>query len=166
MKIAIELLLNGDSCDVLVRPAETLLDVLRNHLTLMGAKRGCNGGACGACNVLVDGRTVRSCLAIAANMEGQAITTIEGLADGDGTLSIVQQAFLDAGAIQCGFCMPGMIMSVTELLEREPRADRETIRAGIAGNLCRCSGYVKIIQAAELAVTRISSSNANEKRVG
>lgn len=135
----------------------TLLDVLRDGLGLTGAKRGCNVGICGACNVLVDGLLVRSCLSLAVAVADRSITTVEGLATQEGP-SLVQQAFIDAGAIQCGFCMTGMIMSATALLAENPSPTREDIRVAISGNLCRCSGYVKVIEAIELAATRLATA--------
>lgn len=142
----VELSINGEPHEVRADGATTLLDVLRGAAGLNGAKRGCNQGVCGACNVLLDGKAVRACLVLAAGAEGRQITTVEGLAQ-DGELSPVQQAFLDAGAVQCGFCMPGMVISATALVQDNPKAGIEEIRSAIAGNLCRCSGYVKVVDA-------------------
>jgi aerobic carbon-monoxide dehydrogenase small subunit len=141
------LVVNGEPRDVLAPVATTLLDVLRGPLELTGTKRGCNHGVCGACTVLIDGKLARSCLALAADLGEQAITTIEGLADERG-LSTVQQAFVDAGAVQCGFCTPGFVMAMTSLLAGNPHPTRDEIRLGLSGNLCRCSGYIKIVDAA------------------
>jgi carbon-monoxide dehydrogenase small subunit len=153
--LAVLLQVNGESRAVAVPARRTLLDALRDQLGLTGAKKGCNAGLCGACNVLIDGDVMRSCLCLAAGAADRAITTVEGLAV-DGRPSVVQQAFLDAGAIQCGFCMTGMIVSATALLRHNPKPSRDDIRTAISGNLCRCSGYVKVIEAIELAVARLA----------
>ncbi|GAB4070871.1 (2Fe-2S)-binding protein [Ancylobacter sonchi] len=155
--VLVSLSINDEVRPVAIPIDRTLLDVLREDLRLTGAKRACEAGACGACNVLIDGHTARSCLTLAADLEGCAVRTIEGLAQ-DGVPSVVQQAFLDAGAIQCGFCMPGMIMSATELLADNPSPTIAEIRTGISGNLCRCSGYVKVIEAIALAARRLAPS--------
>ena len=144
--IPIMLSVNGEQRPAFVRPWDTLLHVLREELRLTGSKRGCNQGVCGACSVLVDGEVVRGCLSLAVNCTGTEITTIEGLAHG-GELSPVQQAFLDEGAVQCGFCMPGMVLAASALLDENPAPDDDEIRDGLSGNLCRCSGYAKVIQA-------------------
>jgi len=153
MPVALSVCVNGEERALAVPTHRTLLDILRNELALTGTKKGCNAGTCGACNVLVDGAPMRSCLCLAMTVANKNVTTVEGLANG-ATLSIVQQAFLDAGAIQCGFCMPGMIISATALLSENQRPTRDEIRTAISGNLCRCSGYVKVVEAIELAVTR------------
>ena len=144
-----DLKINGDIHQVRADGATTLLDVLRQQIGLNGAKCGCNQGLCGACNVLLDGKAVRSCLVIAATAIDCEIETIEGL-EQNGELSPMQQAFLDTGAVQCGFCMPGMVMSATALARENPEADVEEIRNAISGNLCRCSGYVKVVDAVRL----------------
>ncbi len=144
--IPITLNVNGRARQMFVQPWHTLLQVLREQVSLTGAKRGCNQGVCGACSVLIDGEVARGCLTLAANAAGREITTIEGLGRA-GSLSTVQQAFLDHGAVQCGFCMPGMIVAATALLDRTPQPTEEEIRDGLSGNLCRCSGYVKVIEA-------------------
>ena len=146
----ITLQVNGRAHQVFVQPWHTLLQVLRERIALTGAKRGCNQRVCGACSVLIDGEVARSCLTLAANATGREITTIEGIANGT-ELSVVQQAFLDHGAVQCGFCMPGMIVATTALLDRQPAPTDEEIRDGLSGNLCRCSGYVKVIEAVRAA---------------
>jgi aerobic-type carbon monoxide dehydrogenase small subunit (CoxS/CutS family) len=138
--------INGERHAFAVDGATTLLDVLRGPALLTGAKRACGQGVCGACNVLMDGEVARACLTLAALAEGHEITTVEGLAR-DGALSPLQKAFLDAGAVQCGFCMPGMVISATALVNDNPTAGVEEIREAISGNLCRCSGYVKVIDA-------------------
>jgi carbon-monoxide dehydrogenase small subunit len=161
--VALSLCVNDESHGIAVPPCRTLLDALREDLGLTGAKRGCNVGICGACNVLVDGLLVRSCLSLAVAVAGRIITTVEGLATDEGP-SLVQQAFIDAGAIQCGFCMTGMIMSATALLAENPSPTREDIRVAISGNLCRCSGYVKVIEAIELAVIRLATAKQESHR--
>jgi carbon-monoxide dehydrogenase small subunit len=148
MNVTLEI--NGMAREVEAQPWETLLEILRERLGLLGAKRGCNQGVCGACTVLIDGRPMRGCLSLAVNCTGREITTIEGLADGD-TLAPVQQAFVDTGAVQCGFCIPGMLLTAHALLAETPNPSVEEVRAGLAGNLCRCSGYVKLIDAVRLA---------------
>src|SRR6476660_4364005 len=147
-KFPMVLNVNGEPRDVLATAATTLLEALRSSLELTGTKRGCNHGVCGACTVLLDGKLARSCLTLAVDVGERPVTTIEGISQ-NGTLSPVQRALLDAGAIQCGFCTPGFVMALTELFAREPHPSRETIRAALSGNLCRCSGYVKIVEAAE-----------------
>jgi carbon-monoxide dehydrogenase small subunit len=129
-----------------VGPTTTLLTALREHLRLTGAKRGCNQGVCGACTVMVDGRPMRSCLSLAMNCEGAEITTVEGLAPA-GELAPVQQAIMDGNGLQCGFCTPGMLISAQALLDREEKLTTEDVQRGLSGNLCRCSGYRKIVQA-------------------
>ena len=142
-----ELTVNGEAREVRAGAAETLLSVLRDRLALTGAKRGCNQGVCGACTVLVDGRPMRACLLLAAACTHREIQTIEGLLTGT-RLSPVQRAFAEHGAVQCGFCTPAMVLTVTALLRETERPDRETVRDAVSGNLCRCSGYVKIVDAA------------------
>ncbi len=148
MNVTLEI--NGASREVETQPWETLLEVLRERLELLGAKRGCNQGVCGACSVLIDGEVARGCLSLAVNCTDREITTIEGLAPA-GELSPVQQAFLDTGAVQCGFCMPGMIIASTALLRRNQALSDDDIREGLSGNLCRCSGYTKVIEAVRTA---------------
>jgi aerobic-type carbon monoxide dehydrogenase small subunit (CoxS/CutS family) len=145
-KLPITLDVNSETHDLLVDPRRTLLDVLREDLRLTGAKRGCDQGVCGACVVLVDGEPRCSCLALAVSMTERSITTIEGLGSPQ-VLHAVQQALVDHGAIQCGFCMPGMALSSKALLDRNPSPDHAEIRAWLGGNLCRCSGYVKVVEA-------------------
>lgn len=160
-RITLSFHVNGDPQVVAIPNHRTLLDVLRDELALTGAKKGCNTGACGACNVLLDDVMIRSCLCLAASVADRKVTTVEGLARNH-VPSVVQQAFLDAGAIQCGFCMTGMIVSATALLARNAAPTRDDIRIAISGNLCRCSGYVKVIDAIELAASRIGRPNAAE----
>ena len=141
----ITLTVNGERHELIARPSETLLEALRGRLELTGTKRGCNHGVCGACTVLLDGKLARSCLTLAADVGERTVTTVESFSE----LSEVQRALIDSGAIQCGYCTPGFVMTLTELFARNPKPDRETIRAALSGNLCRCSGYVKIVEAAE-----------------
>ena len=143
---SVALRINGGTRSVPVAAFETLLETLRDRLFLTGAKRGCNQGVCGACTVLSDGVPVRSCLTLAANCGDADITTVEGLAP-DGRLSRAQQAMVEAGAVQCGFCTSGMLMSAHALLQRDRPLTVDDIREGLAGNLCRCSGFKKIIDA-------------------
>ena len=138
--------INGESVDFLCEPRQSLLEVLRDVLGMTGTKEGCNDGNCGACTVTLDGRIVDSCLVLAVETQGSEITTIEGLATAEG-LHPMQQAFLEQAALQCGICTPGFIVAAKELLEREPNADEARIRYWLAGNLCRCTGYDKIIRA-------------------
>jgi carbon-monoxide dehydrogenase small subunit len=147
-KLHTVLAVNGELRNVLAPASATLLEVLRSSFGLTGSKRGCNHGVCGACTVLLEGKLARSCLTLAADVGERPVTTIEGLA-GDNDFSVVQRALIDSGAIQCGFCTPGFVIALTELFAREPRPGREAIRDALSGNLCRCSGYVKIVEAAE-----------------
>ena len=146
---------NGVPCQIDVAAHHSLLDVIRDQLTLTGTKECCTEGECGACTVLVNGRAVNSCLVLAVECDGEAVTTIEGLA-GNGTLDPLQQAFIDMGAVQCGFCIPGMIVAARYLLSRNPSPSEEEIKEGLAGNLCRCAGYSRIIGAVALAARRVT----------
>lgn len=154
---------NGERCEFMVPADRRLIEVLREDLRLTGTKNGCNQGVCGACAVLLDGASIRSCLSLAVSAAGCSITTIEGISDGD-ELSDVQQAFLDVGAIQCGFCMPGLIVTATELLNINTAPSDAEIRHAISGNLCRCSGYVKVVEAIRLAATRRTVSAKDHER--
>ncbi len=145
-KIAITTKINGDPQEFLISPWQTLLDVLRDQLGLTGAKEGCGNGNCGACTVMIDGKTADSCMVLAAEIDGSELQTIEGVANG-GELHPIQKAFIEHGALQCGFCTPGFIMSAKHLLENIPQPTEEEIRLWIAGNLCRCTGYDKIVRA-------------------
>lgn len=145
-KMEISLNVNGTSHFVAIYPNETLLDVLREKLDLTGAKEGCGEGVCGSCTVQMDGKPIRSCLTLALEAEGAEIQTVEGLADQD-QLSPLQQSFIDHGAVQCGFCTPGMLMSAAALLKMNPRPAEKEIRKALAGNICRCTGYAKIVEA-------------------
>ena len=149
--------INGEAVEVLVQPYETLLDALRENLGLTGPKEGCGTGDCGACTVHLDGKPVASCLMLAVQARGRSVTTIEGLSD-NGVLHPLQDAFVRHGVPQCGFCIPGVLMAAAALLAENPKPNEEEIRYGIAGNLCRCTGYTKMItaisEAAQAAVPR------------
>ena len=136
---------NGNSLTMTVEDHWTLLHLIREELGYTGTKEGCGSGECGACTVIVDGDAVNACLYLAAGIEGKELVTIEGLASADGTLHSIQKAFVENGGIQCGFCSPGMILSAKALLDDSPNANEEEIKDAIAGNLCRCTGYVQII---------------------
>ncbi len=146
MKHLIKLTVNGEDYEVAVEPSRSLLDVLRDDLELTGTKKGCETGDCGACTVILEGKPVNACLILAVSAKGKSILTIEGVAQG-GKLHPVQDAFINYGAIQCGYCTPGMILSAKALLEENPRPTEWEVREAIAGNLCRCTGYVKIVKA-------------------
>jgi carbon-monoxide dehydrogenase small subunit len=146
MKTLITLKVNGRAWDLAVEPNRTLLDVLRHDLELTGTKRGCDLGECGSCTVILNGKPVNSCLVLAIQANGAEILTIEGLAGPNG-LHPLQRAFVEKGAIQCGFCTPGMILSATSLLQKNPKPSEEEIRTALSGNLCRCTGYQKIVEA-------------------
>ena len=141
--------INGRNMEVQVDVRESLLDMLRNRLHLTGSKQGCGVGECGACAVLVDGQTLDSCIYLAVWADGKDIVTIEGITGSDGSLSDLQQNFVDKGAVQCGFCTPGFVMSATALLDKNPNPTKAEIRRGLSGNLCRCTGYQKILDAVE-----------------
>jgi carbon-monoxide dehydrogenase small subunit len=137
-------------------PAERLLvDLLRDDLNLTGTKRGCDTGTCGACTVLVDAKPVKACLMLAVQVRGRAVTTIEGLHSDDGQLHPIQQAFLEHGGLQCGYCTPGFIIAASALLARTPRPSAEEVRAGLSGNLCRCTGYVAIVESVLAAAEKM-----------
>lgn len=146
MKRIIELRVNGEAHELLVEPHRTLLEVLREGIGLTGTKEACDTGECGACTVLLDGVPVNSCLVLALDARGKEITTIEGLAV-NGVLHPLQKAFIEHGATQCGFCTPGMILTAKALLDEKPRPTEVEVRQAISGNLCRCTGYVKIVEA-------------------
>jgi len=144
------LTVNGTPYEVAIEPRQSLLQLLREELHLTGTKEGCSEGECGACTVLIDGKTVDSCLIFALEAQGREVTTIEGLAQGD-QLHPIQKAFAEYGAVQCGFCTPGMILAAKALLDSNPHPTDLEIRQGISGNLCRCTGYVKIVEAIQAA---------------
>ena len=150
MKQDMTFIVNGDQYSVQVDIRRTLLEVLRETLGLTGTKEMCNKGDCGGCTVIMDGKPVLSCLTLAVEAQGKQIVTIEGLADGF-KLHPIQQAFVDKGAIQCGYCTPGFIMSAKALLDKNPRPTEEQIKEGIANNICRCTGYVQIVEAIQAA---------------
>ena len=145
-KMHVQTRLNGDDVEFLAEPRQSLLEVLRDDIGLTGTKEGCNNGNCGACSVMLNGRVVNSCCVLAVEAQGAEVTTIEGLAHGD-QLHPLQQAFLEEAALQCGICTPGFIMSAKALLDREPNPDEHRVRFWLAGNLCRCTGYDKIVKA-------------------
>jgi aerobic-type carbon monoxide dehydrogenase small subunit (CoxS/CutS family) len=145
---------NGQKVNVAVSPSETLAEFLRTRLGLVGTKEGCDTGDCGACTVILNGKAVNSCLVLAVETDGGHVTTIEGLSS-NGELHPLQQAFIDSGSVQCGFCTPGMIMGAKALLDENPNPSQEEIRLGLAGNLCRCTGYVSVIQAVAAAAKQL-----------
>jgi aerobic-type carbon monoxide dehydrogenase small subunit (CoxS/CutS family) len=151
------LTVNGTLYELDVQPWETLLEVIRDRLGLTGTKEGCGLGECGACTVIMDGKTVNSCLVLAAEADGRQITTIEGLADSE-KLHPIQEAFVENGGLQCGFCTPGMIMSAKALLDENPNPSEGEIRRAIAGNLCRCTGYTKIIESITSAAKKMGAT--------
>src|SRR3954468_6263382 len=152
-KMLLRATINGEETELLVQPYQTLLDVLRENAGLTGAKEGCGTGDCGACTVHLDGQPVASCLVLAMQARGRNVRTVEGLASADGSLHPVQEMFVKHGVPQCGFCIPGMIMSASALLEETPAPTPDEIRLGIAGNLCRCTGYTKMVAAISEAAT-------------
>ena len=152
MKQLLKLTVNGDGHEIYVDPRRSLAEVLRNELGLTGTKEGCLSGYCGVCTVLIDGKAVKSCLIFACQAQGKDILTIEGLAK-DGQLHPLQQAFIDHFAVQCGFCTPGMILSAKALLDENPNPSEEEVRNELIGNICRCTGYRKIVEAVLAAVT-------------
>jgi aerobic carbon-monoxide dehydrogenase small subunit len=160
MKTIIQLTVNGEPVEAAVEPNQTLLQFLRDDLGLTGTKHGCGLGDCGACTVIVDGMPVNSCLVLAVQAAGREVLTIEGLAE-NGKLHPIQQAFVDKGAIQCGFCSPGMILSAKALLDTNPKPTEHEIRTAISGNLCRCTGYQKIVEAVQEAVKTIEGTEVS-----
>jgi aerobic-type carbon monoxide dehydrogenase small subunit (CoxS/CutS family) len=157
MKLRLTLSVNGETREILVPVHKTLLEVLREDLGLTGTKHGCELGECGTCTVLVDGQPVLSCLALPVELEGKEIATVEGMAEG-GRLHPLQQAFAELGAAQCGYCTPGILMTAQALLSSTPQPTRREIREALAGNLCRCTGYTKILDAVELAALRMAGA--------
>jgi carbon-monoxide dehydrogenase small subunit len=151
--------LNGRPVEILVAPGRTLVQVLREDLSHTGTKRACNSGACSSCSVLVDGRVVNSCSVLAVQVEGKDVTTIEGIADGP-KLHPLQEAFMDKGGFQCGFCTPGMIVTAKALLDENPDPSMGEVREAIAGNLCRCTGYVKIFDSILTAAERMREARS------
>jgi aerobic-type carbon monoxide dehydrogenase small subunit (CoxS/CutS family) len=153
-RVVLQMNVNGETRELLVPVHKTLLEVLREDMQLTGTKHGCELGECGTCTVLIDGRPHLSCLALPIQVQGRSITTIEGMADGS-QLHPLQAAFAELGAAQCGYCSPGILLAARSLLEENPRPTRDQIREALAGNLCRCTGYVKILEAVELAAERM-----------
>jgi aerobic-type carbon monoxide dehydrogenase small subunit (CoxS/CutS family) len=154
--------LNGDATTALVEGAERLIDLLRDRLGRLGTKEGCGKGECGACSVIVDGRLVNSCLYPALEVAGRKVTTIEGLEGEGGELSVLQRAFVEHGGIQCGFCSPGMILAAHALLERNPSPSEEEIRTALVGNLCRCTGYVQILDSVRAAAASLREGGRSD----
>jgi carbon-monoxide dehydrogenase small subunit len=150
--------INGEQVEFLCEPHQSLLECLRDVLGLTGTKEGCNDGNCGACSVLLDGRLVNSCLVLGVEIERREVTTVEGLADWRG-LHPIQQAFVEEDALHCGYCTPGILIATKALLDREPNPSEERIRTWLAGNLCRCTGYDKIVRAVQSAATRLASTS-------
>jgi len=159
MKRIVRFRVNGEQTTVHVEPTKTLLDVLREDLFLTGTKRGCDSGECGACTVLLNGQAVNSCLILAAELDGKDVLTIEGLSKDRKELHPLQKAFIEKGAVQCGFCTPGVIMTAKSLLDENPNPTEEEVRDGVSGNLCRCTGYSKIVEAILTAGEEIRRSN-------
>jgi aerobic-type carbon monoxide dehydrogenase small subunit (CoxS/CutS family) len=162
-KAQICLRVNGEPVEVAFAPHKTLLEVLREDLALTGTKHGCELGECGCCAVLVDGRPILSCLALGVAVEGHEVTTVEGMAEG-AKLHPLQEAFADLGAAQCGYCTPGFLLTAKVLLEKAPQPSREQIKEALAGNICRCTGYIKIFEAVELAASRMAGKPAQPSK--
>jgi carbon-monoxide dehydrogenase small subunit len=160
MKVALDV--NGEMRTAEVEPRKTLLDTLREDLGLVGTRAGCEHGVCGACTVLLDGAPVRACLILAAQADGYAITTVEGIAPAPGELSVVQDAFCETHGLQCGYCTPGMVLAAHALLARNRQPTREDIVEAISGNICRCTGYGQIVEAIEHAAERMRGANVPE----
>jgi aerobic carbon-monoxide dehydrogenase small subunit len=156
-KSLVQTTINGEAVEFLCEPRQSLLEVLRNDLDLTGTKEGCSDGNCGACTVMLDGRIVTSCLVLGVEAEGRTVTTIEGIAKGS-TLTVLQKAFLENAALQCGICTPGFIVAATALLEKEPNPSEDRIRLWLANNLCRCTGYDKIIRAVQQAAQEMAKA--------
>lgn len=158
----IQITVNGTEYSLLVNEKRSLADFLRKDLNLIGTKIACNSGHCGSCNVLVDGKLVKSCILPVVKAEGKEILTIEGLAGPEG-LHPIQQAFIDAGAVQCGYCTPGMILTAKALLDRNPDPTEEEIKKALSGNLCRCTGYIKIVEAIQLSAKLLHTAERSEQ---
>ena len=153
-KAHISFTLNGEPAEIAFAPQKTLLEVLREDLALTGTKHGCELGECGTCTVLVDGRSILSCLMLGLDAEGREVTTVEGMA-ANGKLHPLQDTFADLGAAQCGYCSPGFLLAAKELIDKSPKPSRDEIKEALSGNLCRCTGYIKIYEAVELAAARM-----------
>ena len=153
-KVHLSFELNGEQVEVAFAPHKTLLEVLREDLALTGTKHGCELGECGTCTVLVDGKSILSCLMLGLDAEGRHVTTVEGMAE-NGKLHPLQDTFADTGAAQCGYCSPGFMLAAKELIDKNPKPSRDEIKEALSGNLCRCTGYLKIYEAVELAAARM-----------
>ncbi|NVO12811.1 MAG: (2Fe-2S)-binding protein [Rhodoplanes sp.] len=158
MAMPVTITINGEARDLAVAPFRTLLDVLRNEAGLTGTKKGCDVGDCGACTVLLDGEPVNACLVLAVEVDGRAVTTIEGIAPEPDRLHPLQESFMALGASQCGFCTPGIIVMAKALLDRNPDPTEDEIRFGLAGNICRCTGYTKIVEAIRATARQMAAA--------
>ena len=166
MKHTVTPIINGDAVELAVAPWRTLLDALRFEAGLTGTKKGCDVGDCGACTVIVDGAPLNSCLVLAVEADGCAIQTVEGLQDASGALHVLQEKFLQHGAAQCGFCTPGLLMMAKALLDENPDPSEAEIRFALAGNICRCTGYTKIIEAVAAAAQQLRGNAAASRTTG
>ena len=164
MKQIISLNVNSDTHQVAAYPSQTLLDVLRDDLGLTGTKRSCGTGTCGMCTVIIDKKAVLACLTLAVECEGKTITTIEGISNPDGTLHPLQKSFIENGAVQCGFCSPGIIMTAKALIDKNPNPDEEDIKEALAGTICRCTGHFKTIEAVQKAAEHINKEPGNDSK--
>jgi len=162
VKKSLAFILNGEQIQVEVEPGELLLDVIRRRLLLTGTKKGCGEGECGACTVLLDGKSVLSCLLPAMKVQGRVVTTIEGV-EGERSLHPIQESFLEKGAVQCGFCTPGMVLSSKSLLERRPNPTEEEIKQALSGHLCRCTGYIQILEAVKDAAEKMTHGSGGKR---
>jgi len=164
LKQIISLNVNNDTYQVAAYPSQTLLDVLRDDLGLTGTKRSCGTGTCGMCTVIIDKKAVLACLTLAVECEGKTITTIEGISNPDGTLHPLQKSFIENGAVQCGFCSPGIIMTAKALIDKNPNPDEEDIKEALAGTICRCTGHFKTIEAVQKAAEHINREPGNDSK--
>jgi carbon-monoxide dehydrogenase small subunit len=164
LKQIISLNVNNDTHQVAAYPSQTLLDVLRDDLGLTGTKRSCGTGTCGMCTVIIDKKAVLACLTLAVECEGKTITTIEGISNPDGTLHPLQESFVENGAVQCGFCSPGIIMTAKALIDKNPNPDEEDIKEALAGTICRCTGHFKTIEAVQKAAEHINREPGNDSK--
>ena len=164
MKQIISLNVNDDTYQVAAYPSQTLLDVLRDDLGLIGTKRSCGTGTCGMCTVIIDKKAVLACLTLAVECEGKTITTIEGISNPDGTLHPIQKSFVENGAVQCGFCSPGIIITAKALIDKNPNPKEEDIKEALAGTICRCTGHFKTIEAVQKAATHINKEPGNDSK--
>jgi len=164
LKQIISLNVNNDTYQVAAYPSQTLLDVLRDDLGLTGTKRSCGTGTCGMCTVIIDTKAVLACLTLAVECEGKTITTIEGISNPDGTLHPLQESFVENGAVQCGFCSPGIIMTAKALIDKNPNPDEEDIKEALAGTICRCTGHFKTVEAVQKAAEHISKEPGNDSK--